>query len=120
LHCGAQLGRGAAIGFGDVDSLGRFRSVRTTVNTTVKISDPIFQIQFIVVPCHFVDSYGSVLLQIEEGSVQQVFVDVMQQRCELQLAIIASCLTHTGQPERPALIPARSPGQTVLISVPLS
>jgi hypothetical protein len=53
----------------------------------IRSSDSFFRVLFIVVPTHLIDADRCRLLQIEESRCQQVFVDMMQQRCELQLGV---------------------------------
>ena len=47
------------------------------------------QILLVVMPCHTIDADRCCLLQIEEGVSQTVFVHMMQQGSEPELAVLA-------------------------------
>ena len=61
-------------------------------------SDIGLQILLVVVPSHTIDSNGRRFLQVEERFGQTVFVDVMQQCGELELAVLVGSFTHAVQP----------------------
>jgi hypothetical protein len=56
------------------------------------------QIALIFKPRHTIHSNRRRLLQTEERTGQQVFIDMMQQGRELELAVLAGSSTHTFQP----------------------
>jgi hypothetical protein len=64
-----------------------------------RIRFAIVHVLFVLVPRQFVDADCCIFLQIEESFVQKLFVDVMQQRGELQLGLCPSRFTHAGQSE---------------------
>ena len=73
----------------------------------------------IVMPRYTVDSNRYPLLQIEERFGKTIFIDMMQQSSELELAVLAGSFTHAVQTTGLVLDPALSPGQGSLSDVPL-
>ncbi len=64
----------------------------------VKIDKSIFQTFSIFLPHHPVYPWCRLPLQTVIAASEQIDVDVMQQRRELQLLVPFCCLTHTVQP----------------------
>ncbi|MDA1230130.1 MAG: hypothetical protein O2856_05090 [Planctomycetota bacterium] len=69
------------------------------MNTLMEVCNVGLQILLVVVPCHTIDADRCRRLQIEEGVAQAVFVDVMQQGSEPELAVLAGSFTHAVQTE---------------------
>ena len=57
------------------------------------------KILLVVMPCHTINTDRSGLLQVEESFPQTVFVNVVQQSCEPELAVLAGSFTHAVQSE---------------------
>ena len=109
----------AAVRFGYPDPSRRLSPVGSPVNATMEVRNVGLQVPLVFAPCYAVDANRRRLLQMEEGFGQAVFVDVMQQGRELELAVLSGSFAHTVQSARLAFGPARRPAQGVLLGVPL-
>jgi len=107
--CDAQ-GTLPSIGFRNVGSLGRLRSIRPSMDSAVQICQLLIQVRLVLLPRHAIDSWCSSSLQGVEAAPQQIDGDVVEQRGEPRPLIFACCLTHTKQVAQPA-DPALSPGR---------
>ena len=87
----------SAIGFGYPGSTRRLGSVGSPVNSTVEVRNAGRHVLLVFVPGDTVYPDSRCLLQIVEGFQQAVLVDVMQQGCELERAVLAGSFTHTVQ-----------------------
>jgi len=65
------------IGFGNVNALRGLCAVRASVNSSVEINNVVLQVLLVFLPCHSVNSDRCVLLQVEKGFSQTVFVHVV-------------------------------------------
>ena len=107
--CNAQ-GTLPSIGFRNVGSLGRLRSIRPSMDSAVQICQLLIQVRLVLLPRHAIDSWCSSSLQGVEALPQQMDGDVVEQRGEPRPLIFACCLTHTKQVAQLA-DPALSPGR---------
>ena len=72
------------------------------MNLTVEVTDVGLQVLLVFVPGDPINSDSRRLLQMEEGFGQAVFVNVVQQGSELELAALAGSFAHTVQSAGPA------------------
>src|SRR5580700_7754765 len=107
--CDAQ-GALPSIGFRDVGSLGRLRSIRPSVDSAVQICQLLIQVRLVLLPRHAIHSRCSSSLQGVVAVAQQMDRDVVEQRGEPRPLIFTGCLTHTEQVAQLA-DPALSPGR---------
>ena len=113
--CDAQ-GTLPSIGFRNVGSLGRLRSIRPSMDSAMQICQLLIQVRLVLLPRHAIDSGCSIPLQGVEAVPQQIDGDVVEQRGEPRPLIFTCCLTHTEQVAQLA-DPALSPGRGRLLDV---
>jgi hypothetical protein len=107
-----------SIGFRNIGSLGRLRSIRPSMDSAVQICQLLIQARLVLLPRHAIDSWCSSSLQGVEAVPQQIDGDVVEQRGEPRPLIFACCLTHTkqvAQPAGPVLGPGRGRLPDVLL-----
>src|SRR5271163_2151271 len=107
--CDAQ-GTLPSIGFRNVGSLGRLRSIRSPMDSAMQICQLLIQVRLVPLPRHAIDSWCSSSLQGVEALPQLMDGNVVEQRGEPRPLIFTCCLTHTKQVAQPA-DPALSPGR---------
>jgi len=111
------------IGFRDVGSLGRSRSICSLMDSAMQVRQLLIQARLVLFPRRAIYSGRRVPLQSVEAVPQQVDGDVVEQRGEPRPLIFACCLTHTEQAAQlayPALSPARGRQPDVLLDRPPS
>src|SRR5665213_610176 len=113
--CDAQ-GTLPPIGFRNVGSLGRLRSIRSPMDSAMQIRQLLIEVRLILFPRHAVDSRRSLPLQSVKAFPQQIDGNVVEQRGEPRPLIFTCCLTHTKQAAPPA-DPALCPGRGRLLDV---
>src|SRR5271167_1746827 len=107
-----------SVGLLDVYPTHRFGSIRSTLQPVGEILEVGLQGLAVVLPRLSVHTGRSFLLETKVGHAKHFrSVDVVQERCELQLLILACCLTYPLQRTR-RVTPARSPGRVLLGRVP--
>jgi hypothetical protein len=100
------------------DPTHRLRSVRSSLQPFGEFLEIHFQLLAVVPPRLPVHARCRFLLQSKVGHAQRFqVVDVVQERCELQLPILSCCLTYPLQRIR-RVFPARCPGRVLLWQVP--
>ncbi len=105
------------VGFGDVHSTHRLRSVRSSLQPFRELLEIFFQLLPVVPPRLPVHARRSFLLQSEVSRAQCFeVVDVVQERREPQLLILSCCLTYPLQ-RTGRVDPARCPGRVLLWQV---
>jgi hypothetical protein len=72
------------------------RSIRSCVNTSVKICEVGLDVLHVVGPRHLVDTRRSGPLQIEEARPQNIDADVMQERRQLALSVPGDGISYAG------------------------
>src|SRR5579863_2158383 len=116
--CDAQ-GAFPSIGFRNVGSLGRLRSIRSPMDSAVKVRQFLIQVRFVLAPRHTVYSRCSFPLQGVKAVPQQIDGDVVEQRSEPRPLVFTCYFTHTEQVAQ-LTDPALSPGRGRLPNVFLS
>ena len=80
----------SAVRLGDVDPPARRRPIRPALHPVVKVREVAFEVRFVVLPRHPVDPGSRVPPRFEEGRLQKLDADVVQERGEL-LLLVAPC-----------------------------
>ena len=113
--CDAQ-GALPSIGFRDVGSLGRLRSIRASMDSAMQVCQFLLQARLVLFPRHPIHSGRSILLQSVVAVPQQTDRDMVEQRGEPRPLVFTCCFTHTQQAAHLA-DPALSPGRGRLLDV---
>src|ERR1700728_6414 len=113
--CDAQ-GALPSIGFRDVGSLRRLRSIRPPMDLAMKVHQLLIQVCLVLFPRHAIDSGRGLSLQGVVAVPQQSDGNVVEQRGKPRPLVFTCCLTHTGQVAHLA-DPALSPGRDRLPDV---
>ena len=117
FQCGDAQRAELAIRFRDESPLRWFGPVGASMDSSVQIVDPPFEVRRVITPRLVVDSWRGKLFQFEEACPQQLRREVVQQVGELLPPILLCRLSYTWQPtrsgsERRAVpVPALDPGQ---------
>jgi hypothetical protein len=114
--CDAQ-GTLPPIGFRNVGSLGRLRSIRAPMDSAMQIRQLLIEVRLVLFPRHPVDSRRGFPLQGVKAYLQQIEGNMVEQRGEPRPLVFPCCLTHTQQ-AAPCADPAQSPGRWRLPSMP--
>src|ERR1700723_1731850 len=106
------------VGFGNVHSTHRLRSVRSSLQPFRELLEIFFRLLPVMPPRLPVHARRGFLLQREVGHPQRFqVIDVVQERGEPHLLILSCCLTYPLQ-RTGRVAPARSPGRVLLGQVP--
>src|SRR5579864_2347930 len=85
------------VGLRYVDSPRGLCLIRSTVNPTVQIREPILQSGLILLPSNAIDSRRSLSLQCEEAVPKQTNAQMVEQSGEPFLPPCLCCFSHTAQ-----------------------
>jgi hypothetical protein len=85
------------IGLGHPGATGRLSSVGSPVNPIMEVNEVVLQVLLVFMPSHTIDSNGRRLLQIVEGFGQAVLIDMVQQGCECERAVLTGSFAHAVQ-----------------------
>ena len=69
----------------------------SAVKTTVEVLDVGLQVLLVFVPAHPINADRCLLFEFVKTLVQQFFIEMVKERCELELAALAGRFAHTPQ-----------------------
>ena len=87
----------AAVGLGNPLSTRRLSPVGSPVNPIMEVRNVDLHVLLVVLPCDPVHTDGRRPLQVEECFGQAVFIDMVQQGCEFERAVLSGSFTHAAQ-----------------------
>ena len=87
------------VGFRDVGSLGRLRSIRSPMDSAMQVRQPRLEVRLVLLPRHAIHSGRSVPLERVVAVPQQIDRDVVEQRGEPR-PLLLSCYFYAHRASR--------------------